>query len=47
MKQIRREKPLEPGVPCEHKGCLNHMTHPCEWCGRIGGSFYKTKKETK
>jgi hypothetical protein len=23
--------------PCEHKGCLSHITHPCEGCGRIGG----------
>jgi len=25
------------GEPCEHKGCLNHLSHPCEGCGRIGG----------
>lgn len=25
------------GQPCEHTGCLNHLTHPCEGCGRIGG----------
>jgi hypothetical protein len=23
--------------PCNHPGCLNHTTHPCEGCGRIGG----------
>jgi hypothetical protein len=23
--------------PCEHPGCLNHIFHPCEGCGRIGG----------
>ena len=22
------------GVPCYHKGCVNHVTHPCETCGR-------------
>ena len=27
----------EYGQPCEHKGCLNHISHPCEVCGRIGG----------
>jgi hypothetical protein len=25
------------GVPCDHPGCLSHVTHPCEGCGRIGG----------
>ena len=25
------------GQPCEHRGCLNHLSHPCEGCGRIGG----------
>jgi hypothetical protein len=28
---------LPDGVPCTHSGCLNHMTHPCEGCGRIAG----------
>ena len=23
--------------PCEHRGCLSHISHPCEGCGRIGG----------
>lgn len=26
-----------PGVPCRHRGCLGHISHPCEVCGRIGG----------
>ena len=25
------------GISCNHKDCLNHVTHPCECCGRIGG----------
>lgn len=25
------------GEPCDHPGCLHHLTHPCEGCGRIGG----------
>ena len=25
------------GQPCDHKGCLHHISHPCEGCGRIGG----------
>lgn len=25
------------GQPCGHPGCLSHLSHPCEGCGRIGG----------
>lgn len=25
------------GVPCSHPGCLSHISHACEGCGRIGG----------
>ena len=28
---------LPDGVPCDHRGCLSHISHPCESCGRIGG----------
>lgn len=28
---------LPDGVPCGHAGCLSHLSHPCEGCGRIGG----------
>jgi hypothetical protein len=31
--------PLPPGVPCHHPGCLRHISHPCEGCGRIGGRY--------
>ena len=24
---------------CNHPGCEHHVTHPCEKCGRISGSF--------
>ena len=30
---------LKNGIPCNHKGCLKHITHPCETCGRIGGQY--------
>ncbi len=23
------------GEPCDHPGCKNHVSHPCENCGRI------------
>lgn len=28
---------LRDGEPCKHRGCLNHISHPCEGCGRIRG----------
>jgi len=28
---------LEDGVPCKHVGCISHISHPCESCGRIAG----------
>jgi hypothetical protein len=28
---------LRDGEPCSHPGCLKHVTHPCEGCGRVGG----------
>jgi hypothetical protein len=28
---------FKDGEPCNHPGCLNHVTHPCEGCGRICG----------
>lgn len=30
---------LRPDQPCGHPGCLHHVTHPCEWCGRIAGRW--------
>lgn len=29
------------GRPCSHSGCLHHISHPCEGCGRVGGVFPK------
>ena len=28
---------LKDREPCEHPGCLHHISHPCEGCGRVGG----------
>ena len=28
---------MKDGEPCSHPGCLNHVTHPCEGCGRTQG----------
>ncbi len=30
-------KTYKDGEPCSHTGCLHHVTHPCEGCGRIAG----------
>ena len=30
---------LHDGVPCGHRGCLSHVSHPCEGCGRIAGNL--------
>jgi len=30
---------MREGEPCSHQGCLNHISHPCEGCGRIGGRY--------
>ncbi len=32
-----RRKELRDGEACDHPGCLSHVTHPCEGCGRIMG----------
>jgi len=34
-----RRKRLKDGEPCSHPGCLHHVTHPCEGCGRIAGKY--------
>lgn len=36
---------LPPDKPCAHPGCLSHVTHPCEGCGRIGGFYPKPEAE--
>jgi len=28
---------IKEGQPCGHRGCLHHVSHPCEGCGRIAG----------
>ena len=34
------------GQPCSHPGCANHVSHPCEECGRIAimGDSYQHAK---
>ena len=27
------------GEPCDHPGCLHHVSHPCEGCGRTAGQY--------
>lgn len=35
------------GQPCKHKGCLSHVSHPCEGCGRISGNGIVYELEKK
>ncbi len=28
----------EDGQPCKHPGCVNHITHACEYCHRTGAA---------
>lgn len=32
-----RKIKYDNGQPCKHRGCLSHISHPCEGCGRISG----------
>ncbi len=41
MKKIK----YNDGEPCMHKGCLSHLSHPCEGCGRINGKGVVYDKE--
>jgi hypothetical protein len=36
---LNEKRKLRDGEPCEHSGCLSHISHPCEGCGRIGGRY--------
>lgn len=37
---------LRDGEPCTHPGCLKHLTHPCEGCGRVGGVSNGTRENS-
>lgn len=45
-KRQKSDKPrrLKDGEPCSHPGCLSHLSHPCEGCGRIAGVSRKPLK---
>lgn len=38
---------LENGEPCSRPGCRNHISHPCEKCGRFGAHGKATVVEEK
>lgn len=40
--RLQRIRNLKDGEPCDHAGCLNHVSHPCEGCGRIAGRTRRT-----
>lgn len=37
---------LKDGEECGHPGCLSHVTHPCEKCGRVAGKRLVPDKNT-
>lgn len=41
LEALEMSTPIEyrPDEPCGHRGCLSHVTHPCEGCGRIAGQY--------
>ena len=39
--QTERSNCIPDGSPCSHPGCLSHISHPCEGCGRVGGQARK------
>ncbi len=36
MSQQGQQTTYKDGEPCRHPGCLHHLSHPCEGCGRLG-----------
>lgn len=38
---------IPDGLPCGHPGCLSHVTHPCEGCGRIAGHYQSEANMTR
>ena len=44
--KIRSAKYDDPRNPCDHPGCLNHASHPCEKCGRIFEDIIKLENNT-
>ena len=37
MSEGLEQRKFKDGEPCGHPGCLSHVSHPCEGCGRIAG----------
>lgn len=31
---MKSDYQYEYGIPCSHSGCADHLSHPCEECGR-------------
>ena len=44
--KIHGRPTLRDGEPCSHPGCLKHLTHPCEGCGRVGGVSNGTRENS-
>ena len=42
LTSLTKTQLLRDGEPCDYPGCLSHVSHPCEGCGRIGGMIAPT-----
>jgi hypothetical protein len=43
LRRGRELRAWKDGEPCPHPGCLSHVTHPCDGCGRVGGKWPEPK----
>ena len=43
-RRAKHLRSLRPDQPCDHPGCLHHVSHPCEGCGRIAGRWPEEKQ---
>jgi hypothetical protein len=39
----QKRRAYRDGEPCNHPGCLRHLSRPCDGCGRIGGRYMNEK----
>jgi hypothetical protein len=45
---LRSKHDARDGEACDHPGCLSHVTHPCEGCGRTAGrGVYRASRAHK
>lgn len=40
---MSEQKSYKDGESCGHPGCLSHVSHPCEGCGRQRGTDFQDR----